>query len=425
MIPLCVLAGIFPKQARSAEEVASFRIVEAGHKWQLLHNGNPLYIKGAVAWRYFGVLKDCGANSVRTQASKRHLDQASKHGLSAMAGLPVRGERNGMDWSDERMISAQRDRILTTVRELRGHPALMFWAVGNELDWIPPGRPHHPRLWDRLNDIAVEIKKIDPDHPVLTVVGTGRFELKIQEIAEHCTAFDLLGINTYGDIDEVTTLTKKYWPKPYVIAEWGPTGHWQAPRTQWRVSIEQTSSEKAQAIFHRYTSTIWLNRDQCLGSYVFFWDEKQETTHTWYGMFREGSRTESIDVMEYLWTGSWPANRAPAVLELHVEGFEGRKQVYLKPGQACRARVACYDSDYDVLRFVWDIRPEVEIPADSYAGSQEKPAKPIPGLIRKGDRPQAEFTAPAQEGPYRLFVQVSDDHSHAGYANVPFYVKSP
>lgn len=271
--------------------------------------------------------------------------------------------------------------------------------------------------------MAIEIKKIDPHHPVLTVVGTGRFERKTHQIAEHCTDFDLLGINAYGDIDKVVQLASKHWPKPCVIAEWGPTGHWQVPKTQWRAPLEQTSTEKAQAVLRRYTKTIVPNRGRCLGSFVFLWGQKQETTHTWYGMFRDESRTESVDVMQYLWSRSWPQNRAPAVLDLSIVGFPDKKKIYLEPDKPYQARAACYDSDYDLLTFEWDVRPEVEIPANSYAGSLEKPARPIPGLIRAGWGPQIEFTSPATNGLYRLFVQVCDSRGHAGYANIPFYVK--
>ncbi|UCG59856.1 MAG: hypothetical protein JSU70_10110 [Phycisphaerales bacterium] len=421
-----VLVGSTLQQAGAAETGGRSRygIVEVARKWQLLRDGQPFYIKGAVGWEHFDVLRECGGNSVRTRASKRQLDRAQKYGLVAMAGLPVRGERNGMNWDDEGMVAEQRQRVLRAVEELKGHPALMLWAVGNELDWIPPGRPHSPRLWERLNELAVEIRKIDPDHPVLTVVGTGRFERKIQEMAKQCSGFDLLGINTYGDIDEVVGLAAKYWPKPFVIAEWGPTGHWQVPKTKWRVPIEQSSTEKARAVFDRYTTVIQPNRDRCLGSYVFLWGQKQETTHTWYGMFRDGMRTESVDVMQCLWTGSWPQNRAPAVLELSIEGFAAERQIYLEPGKTYSASVACYDSDYDELTFAWDIRPEVEIPANSYAGGGEKPAKPIPGLIADGHGPRVNFTAPSKDGPYRLFVQIRDGRGHAGYGNVAFYVRS-
>jgi hypothetical protein len=300
---------------------------------------------------------------------------------------------------------------------------VMFWAVGNELDWIPPGVPYSPRLWQRLNRIAAEIHAIDPNHPVMTVVGTGQYEQKIQEMAKQCTDMDLLGINAYGDLGEVTELTRRHWSKPYVVAEWGPTGHWQVPKTEWRAPIEQTSTEKARAIYDRYTKVILADRGRCLGSYVFLWGQKQETTHTWYGLFQDGLATESIDVMTYLWSGAWPQNRAPAVLTLDIVGFTDRTRFYLKPAQSYEAMAASYDSDYDSLAFQWNIRPEVVIPKDSYAGGGEEPVVPVPGLIQDDGGAQIQFKAPETEGAYRLFVQVRDGKGHVGYANVPFYVR--
>ncbi len=402
---------------------ARYEIVERDGTWQLLRAGQPFYVKGAVGWESYDLLRRCGANSVRTGANKASLDRVQEAGLTAMVNLPVRGERNRMDWDDEKMVADQEQRVLQVVRELKDHPAVMFWAIGNELDWIPPGVPHNPRLWQRLNKIAKEIHAIDPHHPVMTVVGTGEYEKKIQEIAEQCADVDLLGINAYGDLGEVTELTRKYWPKPYVIAEWGPTGHWQVRRTEWRVPIEETSTEKARAIYDRYTKVIRADKGRCLGSYVFLWGQKQETTHTWYGLFQDGLATESIDVMAYLWSGAWPQNRAPAVLTLDIVGFPDETRVYLQPAQPHGARVAGYDSDYDPLVFQWDIRAEVVIPRDSYAGGGEKPAAPIPGLIQEDDGAQIHFTSPKEEGAYRLFVQVRDGKGHAGYANVPFYVR--
>lgn len=417
-----MVIGLTYSQAGRAQDrqTGVYRIVERDGKWQLLRDGEPFYVKGAVGWQSYDVLHRCGANSVRTGASQTSLDRAHQAGLVAMANLPVRGERSGLDWGDERMVAAQRQKVLGVVRELKGHPALMFWAVGNELDWIPPGVPHHVELWRRLNDIAVDIHRIDPNHPVMTVIGTGGYEQKIQEIARHCHDMDLLGINAYGDIDKVTELTRRFWPKPYVIAEWGPTGHWQVPKTQWRAPIEETSSEKARVIHDRYTRVIQADVGHCLGSFVFLWGQKQETTHTWYGLFQDGLETEAIGVMQYLWSGTWPQNRAPAVLSLDIIGFSDRARVYLEPAGLYEAKVVSYDCDLDPLTFKWDIRPEVEIPRNSYAGGGEKPAVPVPGLIQEGSGAQIRFVAPEAEGPYRLFVQILDGQGHVGYANVPF-----
>ncbi len=419
-------AFILPSTGIAAETTGHrFEIGGGQGRFTLVRNGEPFYVKGAVGWHSYELLARCGANAVRTGANRRGLDRVAQAGLAAMANLPVRGQRDGMDWGNEQMVAEQKQRVLRIVEELKDHPAVMFWAVGNELDWIPPGIPHHPMLWQRLNDLASEIHQIDPNHPVMTVVGTGRFERKVKEIAGQCPDFDLLGINAYGDLGEVTELARRFWPKPYVVAEWGPTGHWQVPRTRWGAPIEETSTEKAQATYRRYVDVIRGDAGHCLGSFVFLWGQKQETTHTWYGMFQDDLATESVDAMQYLWSGRWPANRAPAVLSIDVTGFADAGRIYLEPEQPYEAKVEAYDSDYDPLAFRWDIRPEVEIPKDSYAGGGEKPAMPIAGLIRSDDTPRIEFTAPEKQGPYRLFVQVHDGQGHVGYANVPFYVGEP
>jgi hypothetical protein len=425
LVVLTLVVGFAHAQTGFAQgpEAGAYRIVEREGKWQLLRGDAPFYVEGAVGWQSYDVLRRCGANSVRTGASQAGLDRAHRSGLAAMANLPVRGERNEMDWDDDLMVTEQKQKVLRIVRELKDHPALMFWAVGNELDWIPPGVPYHPKLWQRLNDIAAEIHRIDPNHPVMTVIGTSEYERKIQEIAGDCTDMDLLGINAYGDIDKVTELTRRFWPKPYVIAEWGPTGHWQVPKTQWRAPMEETSTEKARAIYDRYTKVIQADAGHCVGSFVFLWGQKQETTHTWYGLFLDGLETETIGVMTYLWSGTWPQNRAPAVLALDIIGFSDRTAICLKPAGAYEARVVCCDCDFDPPTFQWDIRPEVEIPRNSYAGGGEKPAVALPGLIQEGGGAQIRFAAPQAEGPYRLFVQVLDGQGHVGYANAAFYVR--
>lgn len=97
--------------------------------------------------------------------------------LSALAGLPAQQAASEQAQQSSRYSMAEAGGKWQLLCD--GQPFYIKGAVGNELDWIPPGRPHHPELWDRLNDIATEIKKTDPLHPVLTVVGTGNFEKNI------------------------------------------------------------------------------------------------------------------------------------------------------------------------------------------------------------------------------------------------------
>ena len=69
-----------------------------------------------------------------------------------------------------------------------------------------------------------------------------------------------------------------------------------------------------------------------------------------------------------------------------IDGFKAPRSVSLQAGKKYRADAQVTDPDADRLEFAWDIRPEVEIPAGSYAGSMEKRARPIAGLIRDIDQ---------------------------------------
>ena len=84
-----------------------------------------------------------------------------------------------------------------------------------------------------------------------------------------------------------------------MITEWGPNGYWEAPKTTWEVSIEQTSTEKKAVYFERYKKHIEPFKTKCLGSYAFFWGSKQEYTETWFGLFaKDGVATEPIAALE-------------------------------------------------------------------------------------------------------------------------------
>jgi hypothetical protein len=418
-----ILTITFSLAATAAPGAPVWEIEATAEGWRLLRDGQPFFIRGAVAPNRFDVLKECGGNAVRTSATRKSLDAAHAVGLAVMANLPVRGERDRFDWNNAEQVAEQTEKVLAIVDDLKDHPALLFWSVGNELDHVPGNRPYNPRIWARLNDLARAIKRIDPRHPVMTVVGTGVFERKVQEIAAGCKDMDLLGINAYGDIPRACELTRRHWPRPYVVTEWGPTGHWEVPKTSWRAPIEQSSSEKARVIEERYRTVIQADRSHCLGSFAFYWSEKQETTHTWYGLFLRGLRTESIDVLRHLWTGQWPANRAPAITGLEIQGRDDTREARLTASNTYRAGSKANDPDSDPLTYAWEVRPEVVVPPGSYAGALETASRPVPGLIANPTCAAIEFTAPRGPGAYRLFVTITDGQGHVAYANVPFLVR--
>lgn len=302
-----------------------------------------------------------------------------------------------------------------------GHPAVLMWAIGNELDYIPPLEPFNPKVWDGVNDAAKAIHKIDPNHPVMTVIGTSMMK-KVADIKKRCPDIDLLGINTYGDIYTLPDTLKKYgWEKPYIITEWGPDGYWEVPKTPWGAPFEQTGREKYNCYQHKYLDAMNPNNSQCLGSYVFYWSGfKQETTHTWFCMFDSTGLESSLPgLMQMLWTGTKTGNESPVVDSLNIGEFVGYQSIVLKPGSIQRAKVIANDRDNDSLTYKWEIRPEAKYA--SYAGQGEKVPAPVKDLI-SGKGAVVDFKAPSRSGPYRLFVYSFDGHGHFSTANLPFFV---
>ena len=147
-------------------------IKKEGDRFKLYRNGEFYFIKGAVGSRFLDELKASGGNSLRTSA--KFLDEAYQRGLTVLLNIPMKAERDGFDYNDESAVKAQYERAKAIVEEHKDHPALLMWAIGNELDHIPGNLDYNLKMWDAVNDIASMIKEMDPNHPVMTVVGFGK-----------------------------------------------------------------------------------------------------------------------------------------------------------------------------------------------------------------------------------------------------------
>lgn len=389
--------------------------------YQLFRGGAPYFVKGAGGSSYPDRIKAYGGNSIRTWGSKdgqKVLDTAYKYGLTVLMGLDVARERHGFDYNDTAAVSMQLQRVRSEVLKYKNHPALLAWGIGNELNL----QYKNPKVWDAVNDISKMIHAIDPDHPVCTVLAGINKELA-DLIKSRCTDIDLLAINTYGGLATLpATLRACGWNGPYMVTEWGPTGHWEGPQTAWNMPVEENSSEKAAVYRSRYESSIKKDGGKCLGSYVFLWGQKQERTPTWYGLFTEkGEESEVMDVMQFLWTGSWPKNKAPHIYSLQVNNKNATESVYLKPSSISKAVSVVSDPDHDKLSYRWELLPE---PTQvSQGGDHEDRPQPIQNLLSAAREGKVALKAPDKEGAYRLFVYVTDGNNNVATANIPLYVK--
>jgi len=414
------------EQSAAGTAVAVELVEDAGH-YQLLRGGQPYAIKGA--GMESGAIKsfaDHGGNSLRTWSTgmdswsgRRLLDEASSYGVTVALCIELGRERHGFNYDDEEAVARQLEYARAEVRKYKDHPALLMWIIGNELNHSFK----NPRVFDAVNDISSMIHEVDGNHPTTTTLSEFNADL-VSLVEQRAPDLDFVSFQLYASIDELPQKVGEMgYSKPFMITEWGATGHWEVGKTRWGAPIEMNSSAKAQRFLARYQNVIAANDGQIIGSYVFLWGQKQERTPTWYGMLlQDGSRTEATEVMHYIWNGEWPEQRAPQVRRMRLDTKSADQNVVLHAGMQYGASIDAVDPNGGDLTYQWEVRYESE--ATQLGGDLEAVPEKILGLVEVLDGGKIALTAPDDPGAYRLFAHIYDGSGLAGHANIPFLVQS-
>lgn len=198
-----------------------------------------------------------GINSVRvyTLPPRWLLDIAAEHGLRVMVGLPWEQHIAFLDMPGQ--AEGIRKRMREQLRPISAHPALLCYAVGNEIP-APVVRWHGKRKIERfLRSLAALVRAEDPG-ALVTYVNFPTTEYLDQDFA------DFLSFNVY--LEEQETLSRYLarlqniaCEKPLVMAEIGLDSRRngesaQAEKLDWQV---RTAFEAG-----------------CAGSFVFAWTDE-------------------------------------------------------------------------------------------------------------------------------------------------------
>jgi len=146
-----------------------------------------------------------GGNSVRAGGNiQQILDEAQRLGMTVTVGPPMKMESvHRFNYSDPQAVREQFEQMRTRVAELKDHPALLMWGVGNELSVGYKNR----KVWDAVNEVARMIHQADPNHPAMTVIGDGDLQGgDVREILARCPDLDLIGVNHYAGVEKVPEL---------------------------------------------------------------------------------------------------------------------------------------------------------------------------------------------------------------------------
>ncbi|MFD2203320.1 glycoside hydrolase family 2 TIM barrel-domain containing protein [Shivajiella indica] len=388
---------------------------------QLLRNGQPYFIKGAGGTENLDKIAAYGGNSVRTwdiQDAERILDEAHALGLTVTLGLQVGRPTWGDDfnywniWQVDKKI----EELLPTIEKFKNHPALLMWGVGNEVNLFGGNKYI---VYFTLNRIAKRIKKIDPNHPVLTVFHLYEKPHKYISPKYFMPDIDILGFNAFDRLPNMydKIYSRTGWNKAYIISEWGPTGHWESATTDWGAPKELTMKEKVN-LMKNYWYLMHGDSVHFLGSYAFYWGFKYEITHTWFSLFsEEGYDSDQVKFLQMAWSGKNPENWPPIIEQMEIDPSEKNGNVYLEADKIFRGKVVASDPDTDSLSFRWELRQEESkfYETGVFKHNMED------HLLQK-DLPIIEFKTPKQEGDYRLFVFVYDGKGNYSTQNIPFYV---
>ncbi len=245
-------------------------------KFELLVDGKPYFIKGVgfnvdsleYAEPELKVAKSMGFNSLRFwgqgQVNMAGLDLAEKYGMTVVPSWWLSHDNpkykpTARDYSNGKENAAEIEDIIEWVNELKDHPAVLMWGIGNEAYHFSNQGEAYCR---HLENIAQAIHKADPNHPVMTVdVNVS----PVWDLAKFCPGIDIYGCNTYSG----WTATKsspieiaRIYKRPTIFTEFGP-GLPSGTITKLNYKMH------AQGWVDSWKKGILQARNNCLGGYFF------------------------------------------------------------------------------------------------------------------------------------------------------------
>jgi len=412
-------------ELESIAELPKVHIEQIGDNYTLIKDNEPYLIKGASGPSNLKLLSQAGGNSLSVYESRvtnDFLDSAQSFGISISVILEVSKPMHQADYSDKSFKEEQRNRILNFVRKYKDHPAILFWTVGNEAHL---GGKFNYRLWQEVNVLSKNIHEIDKDHPTTTAIaGFGLQSLETVQVKLFAPDIDFISFNVFDFYHRVKRESRNFiwgWDGPYVITEFSSNPYWNLPKTDWDAIIEPDGSTRAKELRHRYF-TIIRDTSRCLGTYAFYWGQKQERTHTSFSLILDNKlKTQSYQELSFCWKGVTSENHCPRIEDYDIANYEKYSSIYLKPESLQTVRIAYNDPNNDFSHLKWEILEEGRYNNLTGGDKEKAPDCISDGTIADFDG-SFEFRTPIETGPYRIFIYCIDDNDNVGTANIPFYI---
>jgi O-antigen biosynthesis protein len=213
--------------------------------------------KPKVVEQDFALLAANGMNAIRTYTVPPPwlLDRAQEHGLRVMVGLPWEQHIAFLD--DKKRTKAIEERVRKGVHACAGHPAVLCYAIGNEIPASIVRWYGHRRVEQYLEQLYQVAKAEDPEGLVTYVNYPSTEYLELPFV-------DLLCFNVYLESQEnlaayLARLQNLAGNRPLVMAEMGLDSRRNGEEVQARTLAWQIRTAFAAG---------------CAGSFVFAWTDE-------------------------------------------------------------------------------------------------------------------------------------------------------
>jgi len=202
----------------------------------------------------------------------------------------------GTDYNNEEQKKNMKESVLSMVREFKDEPYVLFWLLGNEnvYGYACNADKEPDAFFKFANEIALEMKAIDSEHPV--AIGNGDI-VSLDRFAQYSPDIDIFGTNAYrGDygFGLIWRQVKDEADRAVVITEYGCSGY-----------SENKSFEEGEVLQAEYHRAAWEDIENnaafaggagnSIGGIVFEWLDE------WWKAY-EPSRHDS----KGLWKGPFP-----------------------------------------------------------------------------------------------------------------------
>ena len=249
-------------------------------------NKNNLQDKNEPAKGDFKLMQEMGINTIRLYHHPKKADKELLRELYDRYGIRViLGDflgkyaigsgapwYPGTDYNNEEHKKNMMESVTNMVLEFKDEPYILFWLLGNEnvYGFACNANKEPDAFFKFANQVARQIKTIDPEHPVAICSGDTLF---LDKFGKDCPDIDIFGTNAYrGDygFGYLWQQVKEETNKPVFITEFGCPAYGEGKKSD--------EVEFLQAEYHRgswedieYNMAFHDGTDNSLGAVVFEW----------------------------------------------------------------------------------------------------------------------------------------------------------